>query len=471
MANIEQAFETAIEHWRLKGGVGTTLIRPPFNDLVLLLGVLQRFYNKSPTRRTLIIVNDYQDRMNVVNYLTGQPDEDNNKEFRRLIDDKTISVLSRDYYNKLWRPSRTLTVFYHPTEFSDSDKTSLEHSTFKLVLLNKLIPNINILNSCCPLLEDFSQAASDELRTTLPVEETRIPVYFEEDSEDFNTLNQYNEYISTSISIFGSFDNMTMARIGDTISGCSSTQICLRIAQENGWSHNLDMSIGINRNLDELYNPNAIKERANLTYEIIRKRCRLLANNKAKLEVINDIVNENRDKKILIINKFADFANEVTEYLNKSCDKDICGNYHDKVEPIIAKDFNGNIITYKSGAKKGQPKFLAAKAQKSYNESAFNNNVISILSTNSAPDKDLCVSDVDIIIITSPQCESIKTYLYRLSKVTYSNNRIALYSIYCANSTEEKLIEQKEMAKNHRIVNNVEKRIINTNNDDIVIVD
>ena len=57
---------------------------------------------------------------------------------------------------------------------------------------------------------------------------------------------------------------------------------------------------------------------------------------------------------------------------------------------------------------------MAAQAQKTYNEHMFNQNKIRVLSTNNAPDKELAV-DVDIIIITSPQCESIKSYMYRMS--------------------------------------------------------
>ena len=39
-----------------------------------------------------------------------------------------------------------------------------------------------------------------------------------------------------------------------------------------------------------------------------------------------------------IINKRGEFASKVTDYINQFSENVICGNYHDKVEPIPALD-------------------------------------------------------------------------------------------------------------------------------------
>jgi hypothetical protein len=109
---------------------------------------------------------------------------------------------------------------------------------------------------------------------------------------------------------------------------------------------------------------------------------------------------------------------------------------------------------------------LCAKAQKTYNEFRFNNNIINVLSTNNAPDKDLQIP-VDIIILTSPECEEIKSYLYRLSNITYPNNEIQLYTLYIMNTAEETKLNNKDVSNNHEIINNSN----NENISDFIVVD
>ena len=76
--------------------------------------------------------------------------------------------------------------------------------------------------------------------------------------------------------------------------------------------------------------------------------------------------------------------------------------------------------------------------------------------------------NVDIVIITSPQCGDIKNYLYRLSNIKYLNNKIVLYTIYCKSTTEEKLLDNKDIDKNHVIV---EKDNFSENNFDFSVAD
>ena len=80
MNKAGEAFENAILHWRDAQGIGTALIPAPLNDKVMILGVLQRIYARSPTCKTLIITNNFQERQDIIEFLTHQEDEDNNKE-------------------------------------------------------------------------------------------------------------------------------------------------------------------------------------------------------------------------------------------------------------------------------------------------------------------------------------------------------------------------------------------------------
>ena len=467
-------FINAIDHWRDNKGIGTALIPPPLNDKAMILGVLQKLYSKTPNIVCMIIVNNFTERTELIEYITHQDDEENNNEFKKLIDSKLIKIFTINFINRDdFNMKVNVTVVYHCEEIGNHLFNLLKESKFKLVVLNRLnldSENLNKLYSVCPLLSDFKQNEIDEIRTSTPVEEMRIGVTIPDNSETFKLLQYYDEYISTSINIFGSFDNIELARIGYAAANVSATQFCYHLAEENGWNEHLDMSIDLNVQIDALYNPANIRDRAMQTYEMMRKRIRLLTDYDGKLDKILEIVEENKHKHILIINKFGEFAAKVTKFLNDMSANEICGDYHDRVEPIPARTIDGFPIYVKSGANKGERKMFAAKAQKTYNEARFNNDYINVLSTNNAPDKDLCVA-IDVIIITSPLCEDIESYMYRLSKVVYPNNKIKLYSLYVKDTIEEKRLKNKTISKTHILIENGQNNENLGENFDFVIAD
>ena len=142
MNKAGEAFENAILHWRDAQGIGTALIPAPLNDKVMILGVLQRIYARSPTCKTLIITNNFQERQDIIEFLTHQEDEDNNKEFKSIIDNKYIKVFTVDYINRNFSNYVPfLTIVYHPETFNGGVLSCVNVSRFKLVVLNKLLSN------------------------------------------------------------------------------------------------------------------------------------------------------------------------------------------------------------------------------------------------------------------------------------------------------------------------------------------
>ena len=468
--NLHNLFDKAIERWRQNKGVGSAIIPNTINDKYLISGILNRIYQNSNSCKTLICTFSFDERISIMEFLTHQEDEDINNKFKDLFKSKHISIVTQDFIIKHPVSIPTLFIAYHITSPFKHLRCFYESSKFKLTILNKFLKNKedNIeLYKLCPLLDEFKANELELVRLSTPVEETRIGATMEPNSEDAKLLEYYNNDISTSIASFGGFDKIDEARIGNIKLNISAIQICNQLAKENGWNEHLDMSSSFNMQLDNLYNPSNIKERASKTYEIIHNRAILLSDYKLKLGSIYNIVKENKNKNILIINKRSDFANNVTDYINKQEGKIICGNYHDKIEPAYAVDINGQLLTYKNGEHKGEPKILKAQAQRTNNELLFNKGVINVLSTGNAPDKKLR-GNVDIVIITSPQCGDIKNYLYRLSNIRYLNNKIVLYTIYCKSTTEEKLLDNKDIDKNHVIV---EKDNFSENNFDFSVAD
>lgn len=450
-------YEEAILQWRNQGGKGCALISLPLDGRPIILGVLQRMYIRNPTQNILIVVDNFDKRTDLVEFLTHQEDKDNNAEFSHLITDKFIRILTKDYIIKYYHivNKYTTCILYNLSEYDNKVLNVLEMCKFKFVIFNKLIDDIQTklrIYKSCPLLPIFDNEYLEKVRLSTPVEETQIGVSIPADSEANNLLKHYTEYISSSLSIFGSFDIMNQARLGNSQLNISATTICNQIAAENGWRSDLDMSIQLNREIDNMYNPINLRDRAGLTYEAIRNRANLLTDYEEKLEAIRRIVNNNPDKNILIISKRGEFASKITDYVNTFAEDIVCANYHNKVEDIPAVDIDGNPVYYKSGIHKGQRKLMSVQAQCTLNEKKFNLGLIHCLSTNNSPDKDLEIS-VDIIIITSPLCEDIKSYKYRLSNISYGD-KIDLYTIYVTDSIEEQKLQARNLEDWHKIIKN-----------------
>lgn len=474
MITIDDIFIRAVNSWRDNKGIGTMICPAPLNDKVPLLLILQRIYNKSPDCKTIIIVKEFGVRLDLIDFLTKQDDEKNNEEFKRLLSEKYIRIFTHDFINSSrWHTVAFLGILYNIETFDISLRLWLDSCKFKLIVLNKILDNQEdrfYLNQICPTLSEFKQNEIDELRTTRPVEEMWIGVDIPADSEEYKLLDYYNKEISTIINVFDNFDNIKYARIGNPSTNESAIQYCTRLALDNGWNEHLDMSSEYNRMIDATYNPGKLKDKASNCYEIIRLRSNLLTDFNGKLEKIYKICKEHEHEKILIINNRGEFAAKVTAYLNKRFDNIVCGDYHNKVENVILRKPNGEPVLVKSGSNKGQPKKIGWKAQMTLNQSKFNEGMINILSTNNSPDKNLNI-DVDVIIITSPLCEDIKSYLYRLTKVNYIGDSIKLYTIFCKSTIEHKKLLEKEQGINHQIVNKDENIIAAENNIDYFIVD
>lgn len=469
---VGELFINAIEEWRTKKGIGTAIVPNSINDKVLILGILQRVYSNKNFGRTFIITSDFNERSQLVDFLTHQDEEENNKEFKDLISKKIIKIASKNLVEDnrfTLNGIYSLVILYHIEDMDELMREALNKGKFKLVVINKLIADKDRskLYKFCPLLDAFKADEVRSIRLSTPVEEMLVDIQI--NSSDEKTLKDYNEYIATSINIFGDFEAINKARIGDKDNNISAEEVCRRFAISNGWSENLDMSIEYNRQVDILFNPISLSDRAKLTYEIIRNRTEFLTNYPNKLEAIYEIVKENSNKKILIINKKAEFATTVRDYLNKGFNKQVCECFHDKLETIELKDVNGNYITYKSGNKAGTVKIAGAQLQCTMNMSAFNNGYINVLSISNAPDKRLAV-DVDIVIITSPLCNDIENYIYRLDKVNF-NNPIKLFTLYMSNTLEQRHLQERRLPVTHILLNNIKNNAAYDKIKDVIVVD
>ena len=467
----EELVTSGIYKWRDAKGKGTLIIPQPIDSKFIILATLQLVFIKNKNIAPIIVCKNSNDVLTLTNFLTTREYEENNKFFRTVLNSRQLKIYTTSITKNLIVDKIDLLIYYNLEDIDDNTLNLTNKAHFILGVFERVIRNTITASKLyvkAPPIEYFTQKQLTAARLSSPVEEMLIDVAIPEDSEDLKLLNYYNEYIATSLSIFGDLDTMNIARTGDVKTNISSTQICRQIAENNGWNERLDMSIPFNQKLDATFNPINIRDRANGTFEIIRKRSDLVSSNKCKLDAILKIVNDNPTAKILIISKKGEFASVITDYINKHHDKPICGNYHDKVEPIAAVDSLGKPILYKTGAKKGQQRYYGADAQKSNNLLAFNDGFMNILSAANAPDKDLSCN-IDIVIITSPLCSSIESYIYRLSSVRFAI-KLKMFTIYIKNSLEKEKIISRSIPQNHVVINPIKSEIVE-NNSDFVIVD
>lgn len=99
----------------------------------------------------------------------------------------------------------------------------------------------------------------------------------------------------------------------------------------------------------------------------------------------------------------------------------------------------------------------------------MNTHKIHVLSCNASPDKNLDV-DIDLVIITSPLCDTVENYFYRLSKVRFAKE-VQLYTLYYKGTLEERKLSERTTPPNHTIINASELNVKVDNNNDYCIVD
>ena len=137
--DINDLFEEAVLNWRSNKGIGTAFIPNILNDKVLVYQILARTYARSPTTTSIIIVEDFKERGKIIEFLTNNEQDDNNEEFKQLINNKLIRIFTSNFiFAGNWNSAVTLCIWYRPKEYNSSILNFVNRCKFKLVILNKL---------------------------------------------------------------------------------------------------------------------------------------------------------------------------------------------------------------------------------------------------------------------------------------------------------------------------------------------
>lgn len=400
----------------------------------LIYNIIKPFSTKNPNDQIFIVVNEYETRKAILDFIKSKNETYN------------LRILSYSYINTKYSYYYKLIILAGLNDHNESIFNHLAiNSRFLLNIITEVILNnyfIEYVRERFPIIQtaDYdTNIRKDDIYS--PVEETLVLVNLSD--EDIDKYEKFTDYINTSVSIFGTLDNIEKCKKGDSATGVSAAEFRNNIANNNGWNENLDMTLPFMKQIDAVYNPNVLYERACNFYNITKARRDLLSDNIAKLEVIKNICENNKDKQILIVSSKGEFAAKITNYINNNTSL-ICGDYHDCIDPRIAIDDNGDIITIKSGKSKGKPRMLGSQAQSTLNEARFNNKTINVLSIKFSSNIKLKIA-CDMIILTSPLFGNIIDVKTRFKDIKFNGEVTETYRIYCNNTIEaDKLMSDNE---------------------------
>ena len=229
----------AIELWRKNKGKGSFLVPYPIQDKLIALGVLQRIYNRSPATNSIIICDDYNLRHSVINFLTKQENQDeNNQEFKSLLNKEQIQIVDGRYSFEQIYKQIDLVIIYHSSAITWQNVAQfVNRCKFVLILLDGCIKQseyINQIYKIAPFINAFPANEVTASRTSSPVEENVVGVEWTTNDAECRDYQRFSDYIKTSLNIFGSFDIMQQAHMGNKTLNISAKDICNQIAAENG---------------------------------------------------------------------------------------------------------------------------------------------------------------------------------------------------------------------------------------------
>lgn len=449
------------DKWKAQRGIGSVYAINPIDCYELSIYIAKLMLNKNPTCKIFILCADY-DHMSKMSVVLKQ-------------EDIKATVITSKYVKPQYKYNYDVCITIGFSVILNTISSVIEQSKFKLILLSKVVLETSVLNGLnakYPIIKETMTAKQAEaVRASSPVEEWRIGLDLCESDQEL--YDKQTNYITQTLNIFGSFDDINRARVGDKLLNISATSVREAIARNNGWSPELDTTIHFNKDIDDYYNPNALFERANTAYNIMRDRQVLLTDNEDKFKTILNIVREHEYKRIIIVSKRGEYARKVTKYLENNGVH--VGDYHDSIEPIQAVDGKTGIpILIKSGVHKGEPKIIKAKAISTANAKAYNaycdefddtkhnplndsfdtarlsyfldSGGINVLSIKNSSSPDL-VGTADVVIFTSPLCDQWKEFKYRFNKLKIGLEPLLLYKVYMTGTIEEAALNKtKETA-------------------------
>lgn len=439
-------------------GRGSCYCLPPLKPYYLIAKSVLTYSHKHENKQILIVVNNYDTRQKILTLLKEMcPTEDYN-----------VKILSSEFINPKYHY-----VYEYIITCSVNDllliRKLYNESMFMLSIFTENIKEQSVIQSIRQLLPNIDTTInSTDARANfiyLPVEEYHVGVDLTQ--EDKDKYNKCTDYINQSVKIFGDLKNIERCKKGYPELNISANEFRTNLAYENGWRETLDTTVELLANIDKIYNPNTLFERACNFYNITAERRNILTDNNEKINKIIELCLKHADKRILIVSKRGEFAATITERINTETNL-VCLDYHECIEDAMLVDDMGMPVLHKTGVNKGKPRIIKATAISTRNLEEFNQGRANVLSIKYSSDPKI-KTNIDMIIITDGLNEDITSIRSRYNYIEFNENPTICYRLYCKNTIEARQLKDYKPTANIKIIDNNAELIYDEESGDIII--
>ena len=244
------------------------------------------------------------------------------------------------------------------------------------------------------------------------------------------------------------------------------------VAKIHGYEHGGIITNNLTRRMYEFWNPDNIEELAKTYIKCVNTRNDYLKHNVSKVNAVLDLTNV-INKPTIIFNDSIDMIDQLYNTIKGTKVK-----YHSAIDPIMKRYDNGEIITYLSGDKQGQPRMFGATTQKKDAIESLNNGTVQFLITGKSLNESLNIPSIEYIICSSGDTNAT-TYDQRVArgKTIDDNNsskKCTIINLFIDDFTyneefilsrdKQKLVTRQENVKNVIWIENISDMICTINN-------
>ena len=426
--------EMGIERWKYAGGIGSLVYVQRFGKTRVGCRVAARYISKNIGNVIIVVPNEVITKQWVLTI-------NSYFDFSTYINRITVITVGK-LFNNINKYKGELLILDEPQNYLTDDKIKLLHGTItnskyilglfgvepsgeRGVLLNKLLPTIDKISEEEAISKGWINRYKEyniALKLT-EVEKSKYSEYskyirmvlatFKGSADALNNNRSLNDkYLYTQLSRVFKDDYAVMQCC---IRGASLTNasyipkevIQNIVAQSNLWKPELDLSIDFNKHIENIYSPNALFDQVIKFNDIQRKRNKIINNCENKVKTAIEIIKHFKDSKIISFSQSTAFANNLKDESSNDIKKDIVV-YHSKLPSITKKDKDGNTILYKTGNRIEQPRVFGLTSQKKDALEGMKNGKYRVLSTVDSLNEGLNIPDLEVAIIASGDCSSMK---------------------------------------------------------------
>lgn len=293
-----------------------------------------------------------------------------------------------------------------------------------------------------------------------------------------DTLNLVDNNYLTVINMGKNMYNKLLGRV------VKYDEICEKVAMENNWTRDLDLSNGYYANINKVFSPSNLHERAKTFLLYVERRNALMDANILKIQAILDTVRLLKGKKIIIFNNQIEVIDILHLLINNSIwnvrkykslidirgaigyhtmlsTNDTVVKYHSKLKSTQILDHeNGGYLRYKNG----KIKQFGTDAQKSFVMEQISSGRAKVILAVKGLDSALNVEDLDASIITGGSTNPLQQTQRKGRSLRISEYKKLAYviNIYFANTRDEQKLNQRQKESTNKIVriNNVNEILI-----------